>query len=383
MPKEKEKDEIDEKEEELVIVTDSAKNLDVLPDGAADDDGAPEPVELKGKSKAKSKSKGKADDDDSDDDEVEDQEEESDTRLGASEEDEAEEEKQKSSKGKSRRQRRKEAELRLRRELKFLEDRNETLEKQLMGVVSRQDQTEKAGVESRIKQVKGLIAQAEDVIAEGTTKNKGTEVVEATRIRDELKDELKTLEGRKAQSERAREQAPPLDPRMVAHARDFAREHPWFDGGKDLDSKIVRVIDNSLVEEGYDPTSKSYWKELRKRVSDRLPHRLKGANGHEDEDEDEDEDDDEAERPQKKRRVRAKERDDDGDEDERPAKKNGGGPRFRTGSPGRELKANEVYLSQERIQAMKDAGVWDDPETRKKHLKRYREWDRDHAKQNS
>lgn len=72
--------------------------------------------------------------------------------------------------------------------------------------------------------------------------------------------------------------------------------------------------------------------------------------------------------------------DEDDDEEKRPAKRtSNGGPRFRTGSPGRKLGANEVYLSEQRIAAMKEAGVWDDPVARAKQLKRYKQYDLEHA----
>jgi hypothetical protein len=38
-----------------------------------------------------------------------------------------------------------------------------------------------------------------------------------------------------------------------------------------------------------------------------------------------------------------------------------------------------VYLSRERIEALKEAGAWDDLELREKYLKRYRDYDREHG----
>jgi len=39
--------------------------------------------------------------------------------------------------------------------------------------------------------------------------------------------------------------------------------------------------------------------------------------------------------------------------------------------------SKKVYVSAERVQAMKDAGYWDDPVMRQRMLKRYAEVDRE------
>ena len=46
------------------------------------------------------------------------------------------------------------------------------------------------------------------------------------------------------------------------------------------------------------------------------------------------------------------------------------------GAQDRPLKPNEVYISPERKEAMIEAGVWDDPETRQRYLKQYADYDR-------
>jgi len=49
-------------------------------------------------------------------------------------------------------------------------------------------------------------------------------------------------------------------------------------------------------------------------------------------------------------------------------------------SSGRETtattKSNEFRLSPDRVAAMKEAGMWSDPELRKKAISKYAEWDR-------
>jgi hypothetical protein len=92
-----------------------------------------------------------------------------------------------------------------------------------------------------------------------------------------------------------------------------------------------------------DPSSDAYWDELDNRLSKYLPHRF-------------------AE-----------------EEDSGYSQPKGG----RRGPPvggGREMSApgsKKVYVSAERVQAMKDAGYWDDPVLRQRMLKRYAEVDRE------
>ena len=60
-----------------------------------------------------------------------------------------------------------------------------------------------------------------------------------------------------------------------------------------------------------------------------------------------------------------------------------GGPKFRIGGQERPLRANEVHISRDRKEAMIEAGVWEDPVLRKKFLKRYADYDREHANENA
>jgi hypothetical protein len=49
-------------------------------------------------------------------------------------------------------------------------------------------------------------------------------------------------------------------------------------------------------------------------------------------------------------------------------------------SSGRESsaspKGNQYVLTPDRVSAMKEAGVWDNPDSRKRATQRYMEWDR-------
>ena len=93
-----------------------------------------------------------------------------------------------------------------------------------------------------------------------------------------------------------------------------------------------------MAEEGWNPKTPQYWEELDNRLQKYLPHRYTGG------------------------------------ADERPVQRR---PRnFVTGS-GREsassssLGKNQFALTRDQVQAMKDAGMWDDPERRAKMIRRY------------
>jgi len=136
----------------------------------------------------------------------------------------------------------------------------------------------------------------------------------------------------------------PLDPRLVANAKDWMTRNNWFDpNGKDADSRITQTLDNQLSEEGWDPTTPQYWQELESRVKKYLPHRVKGT-------------------------KMSPER-----------------PKSTVAGSGREASSNAnstgtFKLSAERVQALKDAGIWDDPKQRAAMIKSYREFDKQSVK---
>jgi len=121
-------------------------------------------------------------------------------------------------------------------------------------------------------------------------------------------------------------------------AADWLTDNPWYDpSGQDEDSEIAMTIDKKMVKEGWNPSSPEYWDELDNRLQKYLPHRY---NDHIDE------------TPRSKPKTVV----------------TGSGRESVTNSGGR---ANTFTLSPDRVRAMKDAGMWDDPEKRAKMIKRY------------
>jgi hypothetical protein len=282
--------------------------------------------------------------------------EEQDERLAADQEDEDDKKARRRSENKSRRQRQKEARDRNDRELNFLRTRNEDLEQRFSRFEQETDArvtgSEIANVDSAINKARADLQLANVVIQQAVDQNDGKNLAEALDHRDTIRDNLRDLgeakgylsSNRRSGGDYVQQQ---LDPRHVAHAQQFMIDHDWWDpSGRDQDSVTVLEIDRSLVQEGFDPTQKDYWNELRTRTEKALPSRGTGDQG--------------------------------GDKSGNGRSQNRG-PSFRTGGRERPLKANEVYISPERKAAMEEAGVWDDPVLRNKYLKSYSDYDKQAA----
>ena len=137
-----------------------------------------------------------------------------------------------------------------------------------------------------------------------------------------------------------RQAAPqPLDPRLANHAQDWMSRNNWYDpSGQDQDSEIAMRIDQRLAQEGWDPTTKEYWQELDSRVKKYLPHRFAGS------------------------KVSTT----------KPKSVVTGGSRESSSA----AESKTYKLSSDRVQALKEAGMWDDPKKRAEAIKRFREYDK-------
>jgi len=310
-------------------------------------------------------SEGQVDDDDLDDD-GEGEGQQQDERLAGDQEEPEDKATRRRSENKTRRQRQKEARDRTERELNFLRTRNQDLEQRFSHFEQETDAriagSEVATVDQSINKARGDMQLANQVIEQAVAANDGRNLAEALDHRDTIRDNLRDLEQAKqylAQPAGRRQAAPAreLDPRHVAHAQSFMIDNDWWDpAGRDQDSVAVLQIDRALVQEGFDPTNKNYWDELRARTAEALPSRYDS---------------------------RAGQHDDgggggSGNGQQRPSGQNRG-PQFRTGGRERPLKKNEVYISPERKEAMVEAGVWDDPVLRNKYLKSYSNYDKQAA----
>jgi len=161
----------------------------------------------------------------------------------------------------------------------------------------------------------------------------------------------------------------PLDPRHQTLANEWMAENRWYNPASptDPDSRVALAIDEGLSKEpGRDPTSPEYWDELTRRMKKYLPHRYAAMDRNRNNDDRDDGDD----APEDNRNGRAAQ----GAERRRPAAPkfngSGGGGADNSGSKG------TYRLSKERVEAMQQAGMWNDPVKRARMVKRYQEMDR-------
>lgn len=341
-----------DEEEEMVMVG-------LEDDGQEEDDQDEDSESPDGEEKKKKKLNAKVDSDEEseEEDDSEEGEDDDDGRVGHAEASEEEDDK---ARKRRERQHRKEKQRRARErndtEIRFLRQQNETLERRIREIGAKVERSEVGSIDQRISSAQAQLKVADQVLARAHEDGTGDDVVEATNIRDSLKDTLGKLTNAKAELQRQTSERPVVDSRLIYHARSWMEDNPWYDPEKgDKDSRVVALLDEQLGAAGFNPATPEYWEELTRRAKKKLPHRF--TNGRDDADEE-----------------------DDGEERvERNPRKRGSGPRFSTGGRERPLRKNEVYVDPERKQALIDAGVWDDKVLRNRYLKKYAEWDRENG----
>jgi len=285
--------------------------------------------------------------------EEEEAEDEGDERLEASEEDDEDEAPQagrkpltpeeKRAQRQNRKFRRRAAIEHKERELAFLRAENEEFKRRLQSVEQQTNQFNLSAMDQRLNETTNELDTVNRIIAKAIEQGQGEDVAKALSIRDQLMEKQRQLAEAKRQTESKPAEKPGKDPRIAAYAKEWISENSWYDpSGRDEDSAIVKVIDQRLAQEGYNPASEDYWIELNNRVAKRLPHKFQ----------------------------------DEPMQESKPKAKRGGPPVGGKREYAAPSSRKEVYISPERKQALIDAGVWDNPEERKRYIKRYAEYDR-------
>jgi len=127
--------------------------------------------------------------------------------------------------------------------------------------------------------------------------------------------------------------------RVQKQAESWLKKNAWYDPhARDTDSRIAKVIDQELASDGWDPADPEYWEELDSRLSSRLPHRYTSKGG--------------------------------------SVKRANPSSSSRVSNAGAS-KPGTITLSRDRVNAIKDAGAWDDVEKRNKMIRAYASYDRE------
>lgn len=241
------------------------------------------------------------------------------------------------------------------------------LREHVMMLSRRSAGTELAQIDSELHQADQAVAELKDIIKDATATQQGDVVADATDRLVKVHQRAQQLTSmRNAFVENAKRAGAPApqagampDKRVVDHGMKWVRAHDWYNPqGLDLDSRIVKQIDNTIMAEGFDPRSQDYWEELSERVGRYLPHRTGNGAAH------------------------AQESGYNGAApDQRSVRRSAvaGSGRESGAASGAASKRGSYTLSSERVRALKDAGVWDDPVKRDDAIRRYQAYDTEQA----
>lgn len=242
-----------------------------------------------------------------------------------------------------------EREDRLRRELQSERAAREQLENRLSVIERRATGMELSTLDQHIKQAADAYNYFKNQIAVASASGDHAAMSDAIEKMNAARDRAAQLNNVKQGYQRQqKETPPPLDPVVGNHAREWMERNPWYDPDRgDVDSDITAGIDERLAREGWNPRTKEYWDELDARLKKYLPHRSKSVYNPN------------SKTPSTPPRVPV-----------------GGSSRESQGSNG---GSNNYRLSAERMSALREAGIEPGSKEFVDAVKRYRDYDKQHA----
>jgi chromosome segregation ATPase len=357
---------------------------DDLDDDIDDVESAADKADGKGKAAAQAADKGDKDDKAADqeqdgefidvdltDEEIKDNkldiETQADEKQGSETDDEKRERRRREKR--ERRERQRQARDTTTQQLRELKARNDMLERAVLGIDGRIHQQSLTTLQSKQAELKSQIAEATRIIAHAGSAGNGEALAKAMELRDEARDELRGVNAYLTRVSREtpdkRQQAPAQDAAVATRVAAFKKDFPWYDAeNPDEDSRIVTELDNRVAQAGYHPGSEAYWETLKKLIARNLPHRAADAD---DDADDDDADDDTASRGKPNGRQA----------NGHAAGGAARGPKVGAGARSSSSGKAQFYVSPARKQAMVDAGIWDDPEKRKRQIIAYARYDKE------
>ena len=287
----------------------------------------------------------KASDEDQDEEQ---QDEESDSDDNESEETEDEREKIREARREERRLKKelsKQREASARHKISALEKRNEDLARRLAAVENTASSFKFAQIDKSLEDEATRVEYAKMKMLQAAQSNDVEAQMEYLEQLTEAKERLKQAQyHKKQQLEQAKapkQNVPnPISTEVQQNATKWLKRNGWYDPeARDTDSRIAKVVDQELAADGWDPSDSEYWEELDNRLQSRLPHRYtaKGNSNN-------------------SRRA--------------------AGPTASSRVAESSAKPGTITLSRDRVQAIKDAGAWDNVEKRNKMIRAYASYDR-------
>lgn len=235
----------------------------------------------------------------------------------------------------------------LKRELGARDALIDSLTQRLSTVERKTTGNELVQLDAAINDATQAVAYFKNIAATAVTEQKGAVVMDATTKMMEAQTRATELTNIRAAHQR-QAATPPTDPAVVKRATEWYTQNSWYDpNGKDPDSKVALAIDQTLAAEGLNPALPGYYDELNARIAKYMPHRAKGATV----------------APPTARKP--------------PRTPVSGSSQNSAGAGAGAGKSFTV--SPERVQALKEAGMWDNPKERADAIKRFRDYDREAA----
>jgi hypothetical protein len=221
--------------------------------------------------------------------------------------------------------------------LQILDRQNRELTERLANLERKAHSADLAQLDRAIQEEQNSLFYAKARISEAGDSSNGTALAAAQNDWYEARQRIEALQTIKERAAQAPQVAPTApNPRVVRLSNDWQDRNDWYDPDlRDPDSQVAKLVDTSMAKEGWDPSGEDYWEEFDRRLQKRLPHRYTDSN------------------------------------DERPQRR----PRSVVVGGGRETITEtgkvRVQIEPEKIKAIKEAGLWENPVTRKKMLERY------------
>jgi len=236
-------------------------------------------------------------------------------------------------------------EISAKNKISALEKRNEELARRLAAVENTAASYQFAQIDKAIEDEATRVEYAKMKMLQATQAGDATAQVDFLEQLTEAKQRLKEVQYHKKQqldqAKAPKQNVPnPISTEVQQNATQWLKKNSWYDPqARDTDSRIAKVIDQELASDGWDPSDPEYWDELDSRLSSRLPHRYatKGGNN---------------------------------------LRKSAGPTASSRVANSSSAKPGAITISRERVQAIKDAGAWDDVEKRNKMIRAYAQYDR-------
>jgi len=234
-------------------------------------------------------------------------------------------------------------EISAKNKISALEKRNEELARRLAAVENTAASYQFAQIDKAIEDEATRVEYAKMKMLQAAQSGDASAQIEYLEQLTDAKQRLKEAQHYKKQqvetAQSPKQNVPnPVTTEVQQNATKWLKRNSWYDPqARDTDSRIAKVVDQELAADGWDPSDPEYWDELDSRLTTRLPHRYtsKGSSS-------------KRANPSASSRV----------------------------ANASASKPGTITLSRDRVQAIKDAGAWDDVEKRNKMIRAYASYDR-------